>query len=88
MGTDPLTAGIAVFRLFQGAIRRAQTYEDIARAKDQALAQLAQEREIADYQQRAGVLNGRDSVRKRTRTLEAEQAVIALSERLKKLIKK
>lgn len=85
---DPLTAGIAVFRLFQGAIRRAQTYEDIARAKNEALAQLAQEREIANYQQRTGVLTGRDSVRERTRILEAEQAVIALSERLKKLTKK
>lgn len=85
---DPLTAGIAVFRLFQGAIRRAQTYEDIARARDEALAQLAQEREIANYQQRTGVLTGRDSVRERTRILEAEQAVVALSERLKKLTKK
>jgi len=85
---DPFTAGIAIFRVFQGMARRAQTYEDIARARDEALAQLADERTIANHQMTTGVLGGRDAVRELRRIRDTEKAVIDLSERLKKLTKK
>jgi hypothetical protein len=84
---DPFTAGIAIFRIFQGMARRAQTYEDIAQARDEALAQLADERAIVLHQKATGVLGGRDVVRELARIKEAEGAIIALAERLKKLTK-
>ena len=85
---DPFTAGIAIFRVFQGMARRAHTYEDIDRARNEALAQLAQERQIAHFQMNTGVLTGRDTVRELQRILKTEAAVTALTERLKKLTKR
>lgn len=84
---DPFTAGVAIFRIFQGMSRRAQTYEDINQAKAEALAQLETEQTIARQNLRTGVLSLKDYVREKERLIQTEQAVIDLTERLKKLTK-
>ena len=82
---DPVTAGTAIFRLFGGFFKRARTYDQINAARDAELAVLDRQEKLAEARALQGIFTGSDLVFEKARILRTRQAIVDLSERLKKM---